>query len=74
MLYKKNKILVIPLLVRGYSSMVEQLYVAQYVPCSIQGIHLYYYLKAKIVQLVRTLISCIKNENSIFSLGNISIN
>lgn len=25
--------------------------------------------KAKIVQLVRTLISCVKNENSNFSLG-----
>ena len=38
------------LLFSGYNSMVEWLYVAQFVPCSNQGIHPYYILnKLKII-------------------------
>lgn len=53
---------------------VEQLYVAQLVPCSSQGIlrltfSLWFFLIARVVQLVRTLISCVKYENSSFSSG-----
>lgn len=37
------------LLFSGYNSMVEWLYVAQFVPCSNQGIHPYYIKNIKII-------------------------
>jgi hypothetical protein len=37
--FKIGILYIIIIFLRGYSSMVERLYVAQYVPCSNQGIH-----------------------------------
>lgn len=42
----------------GYNSMVEWLYVAQFVPCSNQGIHPYYILNNIKIRCFYTFSTC----------------